>query len=146
LHAIRKGETTRNPKGTLPSSSYKKREVALGGTRIWTRARRPAAEFKVFPGPFCFRDHIRYHAVCRNVAHLKFSRMQPAPAQSDAAHQCALPSDAPPDCKSEIVLQHCHSTAALSPSYCKVSPSACVATCAQRLCDSVAMRHACHTA
>jgi hypothetical protein len=50
LHAIRKGETTRHPKRTLPGSSYKRREVAFGGTGIWTRAGRPAADFNVFPG------------------------------------------------------------------------------------------------
>jgi hypothetical protein len=33
-HTVRKGETTRNPKRTLPSTSCKTREVALGGTGI----------------------------------------------------------------------------------------------------------------
>jgi hypothetical protein len=40
------------PTRTLPSSSYKRREVALGGTGISTRAGRPAADFNVFPGQY----------------------------------------------------------------------------------------------
>jgi hypothetical protein len=58
-HAVRKGETTRNPKRTLPSSSYKRRDVPLGGTGIRTRAGRPAAEFNVFPGLKFSRSAVR---------------------------------------------------------------------------------------
>jgi hypothetical protein len=47
-HALRKRETTRKQKRTLPSSSYRRREVALGRTRISARTGRPAAEFRVW--------------------------------------------------------------------------------------------------
>jgi hypothetical protein len=40
IHAIRKGGTSRNPKRTLPSSSYKKTRGKLGRSRIRTWAGR----------------------------------------------------------------------------------------------------------
>jgi hypothetical protein len=51
-----KGETNRSRKRALWRSSYKRHDVALGGTGTRTRAGRPVAEFKVFPEPFMTHD------------------------------------------------------------------------------------------